>query len=416
MRIVVAVLLAFSGSVVVAPPETDAELLARAQALLERAPLIDGHNDLPSSLLSRGWQASETEWTHDPDDLARVDLLKVQPEHPADIPRLREGRVGAQFWAAYVTVEFMDQGNSLRQVLREIDVIHRMVERYDELELARTADDIERIHAAGRIASLIGIEGGHAIEDSLAALRMVGQLGVRYITLTHWKTISWADAATDTAVHHGLTEHGETIVREMNRLGIFVDLSHVSAETMHDALRVSKAPVIFSHSSARALNPHPRNVPDDVLERMAENGGVVMVNFIPAFIAPDAAAWQKRRDARAEELRAELDDQKQIDARLASWAAENPEPRGTIADVANHIDHIRKVAGIDHVGIGSDYYDAGGTSMPEGLENCSRFPYLFVELLRRGYSDEDVLKIAGRNLLRAMRQMEGISAELRATR
>lgn len=403
-----ALLLPVASSAASAP---DAALLERARALLEQAPLIDGHNDLPSAILDHAGTVAETDWTYDPDDLARVDLAVAQPDYPADIARLREGRVGAQFWSAYVSTAFMDQGASLRQALREVDVVHRMVAAYDDLELARTADDIERIHREGKIASLIGVEGGHAIEGSLAALRMLHDLGVRTMTLTHWKTTDWADAATDFPLHGGLTEHGERVVREMNRLGMFVDLSHVSVGTMHDALRVSTAPVIFSHSNARAVTDHPRNVPDDVLAELPANGGVVMVNFIPLFVAPEAPAWLERREATAELLRAELDDEAAIAERLAAWDAENPMPRGTIADVADHIDHIRQVAGIDHIGIGSDYYDAGGPSMVDGLEDCSHFPYLFAELLRRGYSDEEVLKIAGRNLLRAMRRMEEVARQ-----
>ncbi len=393
-----------------AASEPDPALLERARELLEQAPLVDGHNDLPSSILSRAWAVPETDWSHDPEDLARTDLSVVQPDHPADIPRLRDGRVGAQFWSAYVATDFMEEGTSLRQALREIDVVHRMVAAYDDLEPARTADDIERIHRDGKIASLIGVEGGHAIEGSLAALRMLHGLGVRYMTLTHWRTTDWADAATDFPLHGGLTEHGERVVREMNRLGMFVDLSHVSADTMRDALRVSSAPVIFSHSNARALTDHPRNVPDDVLAQLPANGGVVMVNFIPMFVAPGAPAWLERREAQAEELRAELDDEEEIGKHLKAWDQSHPIPRGTISDVADHIDHIREIAGIEHIGIGGDYYDAGGDSMVEGLEDCSRYPYLFAELLRRGYTDDEILKIAGGNALRAMRRMEAVAA------
>ena len=252
---------------------TDAKLLARARAFLDSNLLIDGHNDLPSRLLEQGGA-----------DPGRVDLGTIQPDYPADLPRLREGRVGAQFWAAFVNVEFMTKGTALAQGLREIDMVHRLVARYPDLALARTADDIERLYREKKIASLIGVEGGHAIANSLSALRMFHELGARYMTLTHWATIDWADAATDHARHHGLTEFGEEVVREMNRLGMFVDLSHVSAETMKDALRVSQAPVIFSHSNALALNAHPRNVPDDVLRLVAENGGVVMVNFIADYV------------------------------------------------------------------------------------------------------------------------------------
>lgn len=384
-----------------ADPAREARLLERAKALLAEAPLIDGHNDLPSSLLEKAGG-----------DLERIDLRKPQLDHPADLPRLREGRVGAQFWAAFVDSEHMLRGTALRRGLLEIDMILRMVARHEELELARSADDIERIRRQGKLASLIGVEGGHAIEGSLAALRAFHALGVRYMTLTHFRTTDWADAATDHPLHHGLTELGEQVVREMNRLGMFVDLSHVSAETMTDALRVSRAPVIFSHSNARALNAHPRNVPDDVLRLMKENGGVVMVNFIAAYVPRAAPGWAARREAAAERLRAELDDEQQIARRLAEWEAANPAPRGTLSDVADHIDHIRRVAGIDHVGIGSDFYDDGRTSMAVGLEDVSKFPHLFAELLRRGYSDADAKQIAGGNILRAMRAMERVAREL----
>jgi len=380
---------------VAAAQETDPALLARARAILARAPLIDTHNDLPSMLVDRKGG-----------DLAGLDLGVVQPELCADIPRLREGGVGAQYWAVYTDSANMKTNRSLHEALREFDVVLRLVRSRPELELARTADDIERIHRSGRIASLIGVEGGHMIEGSLAVLRVFHELGARYLTLTHWDTVEWADAATDRNEHEGLTEFGESVVRELNRLGMFVDLSHVSAETMRDALRVTRAPVIFSHSNAHTIDPHVRNVPDDVLRLLPKNGGVVHVNFIKAFVSPADPEWQGRRKAALEDLQDRLDDQKAVDAGIAEWEKANPHPGGTIAEVADHIDHIRKVAGIDHVGIGADFYDAGATSMVPGLKDVSRYPYLFAELLRRGYGDDDLLKIAGRNHLRAMRQME----------
>jgi membrane dipeptidase len=392
-RAVVALLL-FSAPFAAAQ-EPDPALLARARALLARAPLIDTHNDLPSMLIERNGG-----------DLAGLDLGVVHPELCADIPRLREGGVGAQYWSVYTDSGNMKTNRSLHEAVREFDVVLRLVRSRPELELARSADDIERIHRAGRIASLIGVEGGHMIEGSLAVLRVFYGLGARYLTLTHWDTVEWADAATDRSEHEGLTEFGESVVREMNRLGMFVDLSHVSAETMRDALRVSRAPVIFSHSNARGIDPHPRNVPDDVLQLLPKNGGVVHVNFIKEFVSPGNVEWQKRRTAALEDLHARLDDQKAVDAGLAAWEKANPHPGGTIAEVADHIDHIRKLAGIDHVGIGADFYDAGTTSMVRGLNDVSRYPYLFAELIRRGYGDDDLLKIAGRNHLRAMRQME----------
>jgi membrane dipeptidase len=392
-------LFVLAAPLLVAAQEPDPALLARARALLERAPLIDTHNDLPSMLIERNGG-----------DLAGLDLGVVQPDLCADIPRLREGGVGAQYWSVYTASANMKTNRSLHEALREFDVVLRLVRSRPELELARSADDIERIHRSGRIASLIGVEGGHMIEGSLEVLRVFHELGARYLTLTHWDTLEWADAATDRSEHEGLTELGESVVRELNRLGMFVDLSHVSAETMHDALRVSRAPVIFSHSNAHAVVPHPRNVPDDVLRLLPRNGGVVHVNFIKEFVSPADPEWQGRRKAALEDLRARFDDQKAVDAGIADWEKANPHPGGTIAQVADHIDHVRKVAGIDHVGIGADFYDAGTTSMVPGLKDVSRYPYLFAELLRRGYSDDDLLKIAGRNHLRAMRQMEKAAA------
>jgi len=380
----------------------DPALLARARALLAAAPLIDTHNDLPSMLLEkyRG-------------DLTKVDLAAVQAQLCADVPRLLEGGVGAQYWAVFVESSTMSTHTALHEALREFDVTLRFIRSQPRLELARTADDIERIHRAGRIASLLGVEGGHMIEQSPAALRAFYDLGARYMTLTHWDNVEWADSATDRPEHDGLTKRGERIVREMNRLGMFVDISHVSADTMRDVLRVTRAPVIFSHSNARALADHPRNAPDDVLKALAKNGGVIHVNFIGAFVAPDHAAWEARQKAAKKELQARVEDDAALAAAVLDWGKANPEPRGSVALVADQIDHIVKVAGVDHVGIGSDFYDDGAASMVPGLENVTRYPHLFAELLRRGYSDEDLLKIAGRNHLRAMRGMERVAAELR---
>ena len=378
-------------------------LLDRARKLLQDAPLIDTHNDLPSMLMEAGA------------DLTKFDLSKVQPTLCADVPRLREGRVGAQYWSVFVESATQKDHRSLHESLREFDVTLRLIRSQPDFEQARTADDIERIHKAGRIACLIGVEGGHMIENSLAALRIFHELGARYMTLTHWDNIDWADAATDRPEHRGLTEFGKQVVREMNRLGMFVDLSHVSAETMRDALSVSRAPVIFSHSSSFAINPHVRNVPDDVLRQLPTNGGVCHVNFIKEFISPKNVAWQNQRAAALRELHTHADTDQAVEKGMQEWEKKNPYPRPTIANVANHIDHIREVAGIDHIGIGADFYEASGNSMAEGLENVSRYPYLFAELLNRKYSDEDVLKIAGRNHLRAMRQMERVAAELQKT-
>jgi len=366
--------------------------------------LIDAHNDLPTMLieLSAG-------------DLTRFDLAARQPTLCADIPGLREGRVGAQYWSIFVESKTQNAHVSLHDAVREFDVALRLMHRYDGLEQARTADEIERIHATGKIACLLGVEGGHMIENSPAALRVFYELGARYLTLTHWDNVEWADSATDRPEHYGLTDLGKRLVREMNRLGMFVDLSHVSADTMRDALRVTRAPVIFSHSNAYAIDPHPRNVPDDVLRLLRDNGGVVHVNFIRSFVSPDGQAWDDKRATALRELRSHLADEASIDKAIAEWEKSAGGPHAGIREVADHIDHIRKIAGVDHLGIGADFYHADESDMATGLGNVTRYPYLFAELLRRRYSDEDVLKIAGRNHLRAMRQMERIAAEIQRT-
>jgi len=383
------------------PLAPDPKLLARAKSLLDQAPFIDTHNDLPTMFLETN-----------AGDLTSFDMSKVQPTLCADIPRLREGGVGAQYWSIWVDSATQKTHTSLHEALREFDVALRFIQSRPELEQARTADDIDRIHQSGRIACLLGVEGGHMIENSPAALRVFHALGARYMTLTHWDNIDWADAATDRPEHYGLTEFGERVVKEMNRLGMFADISHVSADTMRDTLHVTRAPVIFSHSNAFAIDPHPRCVPDDVLRLMPANGGVVHVNFIWEFVSPRYPEWQQKRTAALQDLHARLDTDQAIAKGLADWDKENIPPRGGVSDVADHIDHIRKVAGVDHIGVGADFYDVVPGSMVVGLENVTRYPYLFAELLRRGYSDDDVLKIAGRNHLRAMRQMEKVAAEL----
>ncbi len=409
------------------PP--DSALLAQAKALLDAVPLVDGHNDLPSRLQEQV-----------DGDLSRVDLSQPQPGLPADLPRLREGRVAAQFWAAHPRVSPEEASDALRNAVRSIDLTRRLIDRYPDLELARSADDVERIAGQGRIASLIAVEGGLAIANSLAALRMFYSLGVRYMTLVHNRTTDWADSDQDYPRHQGLTTFGEAVVREMNRLGMLVDLSHASPDAARDAFRVTRAPVIYSHSNVRAVNPHPRNVTDHELRLLAKNGGVIMVNFIAGFVPGTAAAWRERcrsagrnecvalgrsgdepvwsarRDSVAEALRAELPDDAEIARRLAEWTRRNPAPRGTVSDVADHINHIRRAAGIDHIGIGSDFYDAGGPSMAEGLDDVRAFPNLFAELLRRGYSEDDLKKIAGGNVLRVMHEAERVAAELQRER
>ena len=380
-------------------------LLARARRLHAQYPLVDGHNDLPWEIREKGLS-----------DLNRMDPNGPLPNNNTDVARLKAGGVGGVFWAAYVPVETMGHApGPARVALEQIDLIHRMVRQSPDLELALTAGDVERIHRGGRIAALIGIEGGHAIENSLGALRQFYDLGVRYMTLTHTSTIDWADAATDRETHGGLTRFGEEVVREMNRLGMLVDLSHVSPGTMSDAIRVSAAPVIFSHSSARALADHPRNVPDSILVRMKENGGIVMVNFYSGFTEPGAVALARASYGVSDSIRALYpNDAAARDRAMDEWRRANPMPRGTIRTIADHIDHVVKVAGIDHVGYGSDF--DGVTSLPVGLDDVSRFPYLTAELLRRGYSDADVAKILGGNLIRVMRQAESVAQRLQGER
>jgi membrane dipeptidase len=361
--------------------------------------LWDGHNDLPWRLRTEGDMA-----------LAKFDLSKRLDSGQTDIPRLREGGVKAQFWSVYIPSE---HPNPARTVTEQIDLVCRLVEKYPrDLELALTADDVERIARSGKIASLIGIEGGVAIENSLAQLRAFYKLGARYMTLTHNTTLDWADAATGEPRHDGLTAFGERVVKEMNRLGMLVDISHVSPATMADALRVSRAPVIASHSSAFALCPSPRNVPDDMLAAVKANGGVVMVNFYSGFIVPETA---RRTKGIFEEFRAKYHDPAARARALEAWfQTEGAKlPRGTIKDVADHVDHIVKVAGIGHVGIGSDF--DGISRWPEGLDDVASYPRLTDELLRRGYSEEDVHKILGGNALRAFRQAEEAARRLRAS-
>ncbi|MGH7573032.1 MAG: dipeptidase [Gemmatimonadota bacterium] len=376
-------------------------MVERARLLLDEVPLVDGHNDLP-------WQIREKA----SGDLDSLDISEPRPEIHTDIARLEKGRVGAQFFAAYVPAEKIADG-ATRFALMQIDLIHRLVDRYpDTFAFATTAADIERAHAEGRIAALIGVEGGHAIEGSLDVLRALYDLGARYMTLTHWLSHAWADAATDEPRHQGLTPFGEKVVREMNRLGMLVDLSHVSDSTMMDALRITEAPVIYSHSSARALAGHVRNVPDPILREVARNGGVVMVNFAPGFISEETRLHDERAEARLDSLRTAFHgDSSRAHEALEAWLEENPAPRATLSQVADHIDHIVEVAGIDHVGLGSDY--DGIDTTPVGLEDVSKFPPLVAELLRRGYGDEDIKKLAGLNFLRVMREAEAVAARLR---
>ncbi len=387
-----------------ADPYRPVQLTDEALRIHREALLIDGHNDLPYQFRER-------------DDLSfhKIDLARPQKDRGlhTDIPRLRQGNVGAQFWSAYVSPRTRRDGSAVRQTLEQIDVIHRFVRRHpDAFEMASTTDDILRIHKQGKIASLIGVEGGHSIDNSLGVLRMYHRLGVRYLTLTHSENTDWADSATDQAKVGGLSPFGEEVVREMNRLGMLVDISHVSHDTMRHVLRVTRAPVIASHSSAYALAPHPRNVPDDVLKLLPKNGGVVMVNFYPGFITPEGARVAASMFQVGRELRKQFPDDKDWRNALEQWQRDHPLPTGSVRTVVDHIEHIVKTAGIDHAGLGSDF--DGITSTPRQLEDVSCYPYITQELLNRGYSKEQVHKVLGGNLLRAMRQAEQVARGLTA--
>jgi len=380
------------------------DLLARARRLHAEVPLVDGHNDL-------AWELREGAGG----DLARLDISKPQPALHTDLARLRSGGVGAQFWSVYVPATYAGEA-AVTATLEQIDIVHRMVRRYPaQLELALTAADVERIHGAGKVASLVGMEGGHSINGSLGTLRMMYQLGARYMTVTHGLNVPWADSATDRPAHDGLTAFGREVVREMNRLGMLVDLSHVSPATMHDVLETAEAPVIFSHSSARTLVDVPRNVPDDVLRKLPANGGVVMVSFVPDFTSREMAAWAETEDRESQRLSAlRPADAGKAKAALAQWRQAHPAPKATLSQVADHIDYVRKVAGIGHVGIGSDF--DGITRTPAGLPDVGAFPALTAELLRRGYTDDDVKRVLGLNVLRVMRRAEEVASRLQATR
>jgi membrane dipeptidase len=393
-----AIAVAAVSTLVSAPAAAQDDAMARVQKLLTLTPLFDGHNDLP-------WEIRNQEAA--PKDVAAYDLRKRTSGH-TDIERLRQGMVGAQFWSVYIPSSSVETGAAKMQ-LEQIDIALQIIARYpDVFELARTASDVERIFGSGKIASLLGMEGGHAIENSLGALRAYYDLGARYMTLTHSDNIDWADAGTDTALHNGLTSFGEQVVREMNRLGMLVDLSHTSPATMSDALNVARAPVIFSHSSARGVTEHPRNVPDSILTRLKANGGVVMITFVPQFISNDIAKWDEAQSARRAELARQFPrDTARVMRELRTWRQVNPTPKSTMADVIAHIEHVRDVAGIDHVGIGGDY--DGITSTPVGMEDVSSYPKLFAELARKGWSDDDLRKLAGQNVLRVMREAEEVA-------
>ncbi len=372
----------------------------RARQLLAEVPLIDGHNDLP-------WQYRKKA----NNQMAGLDLRAgtTDLEMHTDLARLETGMIGGQFWSVYVPVSYLG-ADAVQATMEQIDVVHRLVEHHpDTFGLALTADEVEAVFESGRIASLIGMEGGHSIGNSLGALRQMYALGARYMTLTHSTNTDWADSATDDAAHGGLTDFGREVVREMNRLGMLVDLSHVSPDTMRDVLEIAGAPVIFSHSSAWGVVEHPRNVSDEILTLVKTNGGVVMVNFLPAYVSAEVRDHWVPYKALREQLNAKHpDDEDAVRAELDAWIEANPAPRATLAQVADHIDHIRDVAGVDHIGLGADF--DGMRSAPEGLDDVAGYPALFAELLRRGYSDDDVRKIAGLNVLRALRGAEATAA------
>ena len=390
----------------------------RIERILAQTPLIDGHNDLPWEIRTRFAQ-----------DLSKVDLSHSTIGLPApagspplmtDIPRLRAGHVGGQFWSVFIPVEVQGPA-AVQMTIEQIDIVRQMCARYpNDFAMAFTAVDVVRAHKAGRIASLIGVEGGHQINNSLEVLRAYYDLGARYMTLTHSNNTAWADSATDNPAHHGLTPFGKEVVREMNRLGMLVDLSHVSEETMRAALAVSEAPVMYSHSSARALVDHPRDVPDDVLKLVAANGGVVMVNFFPGYVSEARRRWDADRAAELARYNSPpfgglyIGQPERARAALEEWERAHPKPPVGISDVADHIDHIRKVAGVDHVGLGSDF--DGIPEGPTGLDGVDKYPALLQELAHRGWSDADLAKVAGGNALRVLARAEEVSARLRATR
>lgn len=379
----------------------------QAIEILESVPLFDGHNDVPWQYRNRvGYKFSELDF---------YDTTHLDPPMHTDIPRLREGRVGAQWWSVYVNAN-IPESEAVKRTLEQVDFVHRLVEKYpDHFELALTAEDVQRIFEDGKIASLIGMEGGHSINNSLAVLRMFYQLGARYMTITHNRTLDWADAAGDNPQHDGLTEFGEEVIREMNRLGMLVDLSHTTPATMKDAIRVSEAPVMFSHSNARTLAGHPRNVPDDVLQMTRDNNGIVMVTFVETFTSEERRRYFAERSAYQREMEylypGEPDS---VSHYMSQWDEVREAPKSTLEQVADHIDYIRDQIGVNQIGIGGDY--DGIPTLPLGLEDVSTYPDLFAELLRRGYSEDELRQIAGLNMLRVMREAEEVSRQLRAER
>ena len=386
--------------------QADDQYMALARKVLATTPLIDGHNDLP-------WRIREDK-TGLATDVVGYDLRK-KAGGMTDFDRLAKGMLGGQFWSVYIPGEIKDSGFA-RVQLEQIDIAKRVIERYpDKLQFCTTALCLRQAFGDGRVGSMLGMEGGHAIENSLGALRAYYDLGARYMTLTHNVTLDWADAALDKPTHQGLTRFGEEVVHEMNRLGMLVDISHVSAGVMSDVLRVTESPVIFSHSASRALSDHPRNVPDSILALLPQNGGVVMVPFVTDFVSQKSNDHSKARSAVAARIKTQYgSDIARLEQELKAWDASNPAPRVTIADVADNIDHIRKLAGVEHVGIGSDF--DGITEVIDGLEDVSTFPRLFAEMARRGWTESDLRKLAGENVLRVIEANEKIAARLRKER
>ncbi|WP_310468245.1 dipeptidase [Sphingomonas sp.] len=397
-----AVLLATAAAASAQTAPIDPKVQARIDRILKRTPLIDGHNDLPGELREKyAFGVSGLESGAD----------KLEKPLMTDMARLRAGRVGGQFWSVYISGTITGD-EAIRTTIEQIDIARRLIAAYpQDLALASTADDVVRIHKAGKVASLLGIEGGRQIGGSLAALRQFYTLGVRYMTLTHNQTTEWADSATDEPKHDGISPVGAVMVKEMNRLGMLVDLSHVSPAAMKDAIPMSQAPVIFSHSNAFALNPHPRNVPDDVLQLLPANGGVVMVNFFPVFLSPEVRQFALQRTAEEARLKALTPfSAATAEAALKAWDAAHPRPTVGVGLVADHIEHIVKVAGHDHVGIGADLDGIPFTA--EGLDSVATYPVLFAELIRRGWSDANLAKLAGGNVLRALRRAEDMAVRM----
>jgi len=402
--------LAALGLLVVALPafaQAPDPYLARVKRLLATTPIIDGHNDLP-------WEIRENR--EKPRDVDHFDLRTNLKNQDTDLARLKQGGVGGQFWSIYIPGEVKDSGYARIQ-LEQFDIARRMIARYDkEMVFARTSGDARRAIAAGKFPSFLGLEGGHAIENSLGVLRVYYDLGARYMTLTHNVTLDWADAALDKAVHDGLTPFGEEVVREMNRLGMIADLSHVSPAVMSDVLNVTESPVMFSHSPARALSDHPRDVPDSILVRLKQNGGVVMVTFVREFISQKNLDWRLARNTRRRELASGFGgDTARLRAAMAEWFTANPEPIVTIKDVADHFDHIKKLIGADYIGIGADFDGTGGEHI-QGLEDVSKYPDLLAELARRGWTDAELRKIASGNILRVLAANEAVAARLQKVR